>query len=156
MQDVQARALRDGIAYVDQWLAYRREFRDIPGLVVAIRHHGELLLSKAYGCANLENNVAMTTGHLFRIASHSKTFTATAIMQLVEHDRLRLDDRASATLPWLSSDITIRQLLNHTSGKSNDRFPIATSFAALPARVWCWSRTCDSSTATLATGCSDW
>ena len=120
MQDVQARALRDGIAYVDQWLAYRREFRDIPGLVVAIRHHGELLLSKAYGCANLENNVAMTTGHLFRIASHSKTFTATAIMQLVEHGRLRLDDRASATLPWLSSDITIRQLLNHTSGITRD------------------------------------
>jgi CubicO group peptidase (beta-lactamase class C family) len=120
MQDAQARALRDGIAYVDQWLDYRREFRDIPGLVVAIRHRDELLLSKAYGCANLENRVAMTTGHIFRVASHSKTFTATAIMQLVEQTRLRLDDRASATLPWLTSEITIRQLLNHTSGITRD------------------------------------
>lgn len=120
MQDADARALRDGIAYGDQWLDYRREFRDIPGLVVAIRHHGELMLSKAYGCANLENNVAMNTSHIFRIASHSKTFTATAIMQLVEQTRLRLDDRASAILPWLSSEITIRQLLNHTSGITRD------------------------------------
>jgi len=64
----------------------------------------------------------MTTGHLFRIASHSKTFTATAIAQLVEHGRLRLDDRASASLPWLQSNVTIRQLLNHTGGVIRDGF----------------------------------
>jgi CubicO group peptidase (beta-lactamase class C family) len=79
-----------------------------------------LLLSKAYGRAQLEDDVAMTPEHIFRIASHSKTFTATAIMQLVEQGRLRLDDRASASLPWLSSEATIRQLLNHAAGIIRD------------------------------------
>src|SRR5207253_732153 len=120
MQDQERRALQDGVAYADQWLEYRREFRDIPGLIVAIRHKGTVLLSRAYGCARLESGVALTTDHIFRIASHSKTFTATAIMQLVEKGRLRLDDRVAATLPWILSDITIRQLLNHTSGMIRD------------------------------------
>ena len=120
MQDQERRALQDGVAYTDQWLEYRREFRDIPGLIVAIRHKGTVLLSRAYGCARLEGGVALTTDHIFRIASHSKTFTATAIMQLVEKGRLRLDDRVAATLPWILSDITIRQLLNHTSGMIRD------------------------------------
>jgi CubicO group peptidase (beta-lactamase class C family) len=120
MMDRQAAALREGVAYADRWLEYRREFRDIPGLIVAIRHKGELLLSKAYGRANIEADVPMTPRHIFRIASHSKTFTATAIMQLVEQGRLRLDDRASAHLPWLTSVVTIRQLLNHTAGIIRD------------------------------------
>src|SRR5689334_19741229 len=118
MKDVEA--MRTGIAYADSWLEYRREFRDIPGLIAAVRYKGELLLSKAYGRANLEQDIAMTTRHIFRIASHSKTFTATAIMQLVEQGRLRLDDRASASLPWLESDVTIRHLLNHAGGIIRD------------------------------------
>jgi CubicO group peptidase (beta-lactamase class C family) len=120
MNDIERAALRDGVAYADRWLEYRREFRDIPGLIAAVRHEGELLLSKAYGRARLEDDVAMTTRHIFRIASHSKTFTATAIMQLVEQGRVRLDDRASAFLPWLSSEATIRQLLNHAGGVIRD------------------------------------
>src|SRR5690348_14812444 len=90
--------MQDGLKYADQWLEYRREFRDIPGLVIAVRFAGELLLSKAYGFARLEEPLPMSPSHIFRIASHSKTFTATAIMQLVEQGRLRLDDCASATL----------------------------------------------------------
>lgn len=120
MQDREDRALHDGMAYADRWLEFRQEFRDIPGLVVAVRYRGNLVFSRAYGYARLEDHVTMTTGHIFRIASHSKTFTATAIMQLVEQGRLRLDDRASATLPWLTSDVTLRQLLNHTSGMIRD------------------------------------
>src|SRR5690349_13054934 len=111
MNDAAAHAMRDGVAYADRWLDYWREFRNIPGLIVAVRYQGELLLSRAYGHADLEHEVAMTPGHIFRIASHSKTVTATAIMQLVEQDRLRLDDRASTTLPWLTSEVTVRQLL---------------------------------------------
>jgi CubicO group peptidase (beta-lactamase class C family) len=120
MNDLEDRALRDAVAYADQWLEYRREFRDIPGLVVAVRHGKDLLLSKAYGWASLEDDVAMMPQHIFRIASHSKTFTATAIMQLVEQGRLRLDDRASTYLTWLPSEVTIRQLLSHTGGLIRD------------------------------------
>src|SRR3954451_14580612 len=101
MNDVEVSALRDGVAYADRWLEYRREFRDHPGLVAAVQHHDDLLLLKGYGYAHLEDRVPMTPSHIFRIASHSKTFTATAIMQLVEQGRVRLDDRAAASLPWL-------------------------------------------------------
>jgi CubicO group peptidase (beta-lactamase class C family) len=120
MNEIEASALRDGVAYADRWLEYRREFRDHPGLVAAVQHADDLLLLKGYGYAQLEDCVPMAPNHIFRIASHSKTFTATAIMQLIEQGRLRLDDRASASLPWLSVDITIRQLLNHASGIIRD------------------------------------
>ena len=47
-------------------------------------------------------------------------FTATAVMQLVEQGRLRLDERASTHIPWLTADVTIRQLLNHAGGIVRD------------------------------------
>src|ERR1700694_3528796 len=101
-------AIKDALNYADEWLAYRREFREIPGLVVAVRRDQEALLSKGYGFAQLEPAVALTPQHIYRVASHSKMFTATAIMQLVEQGRLRLDDRAAVCLPWLSAEVTIR------------------------------------------------
>lgn len=113
-------ALLQGVAYADQWLEFRREFRDHPGLVVAVDKDGDLVLNKAYGFANLEHRTPMAPEHIFRIASHSKTFTATAIMQLVEQGRLRLDDRLAQHLPWLTSPATIRQALNHASGIIRD------------------------------------
>jgi D-alanyl-D-alanine carboxypeptidase len=112
--------LRDGVAYADQWLAHQRELREIPGVVVAIQHDDTLLLSKGYGFADLEPRVPMTPRHIFRIASHSKTFTATAIMQLVEAGRVRLDDPVSAHVPWVPAAVTIRHLLNHAGGVIRD------------------------------------
>src|SRR5215471_6619600 len=113
-------ALLEAAAYVDRWIAFRREQRDLPGLVVAIRHADELVWCKGYGCAQLDPPVAMTAEHVFRVASHSKMFTATAIMQLVERGQLRLDDRAAAYLNWLNSDVSLRQLLNHAGGVIRD------------------------------------
>jgi CubicO group peptidase (beta-lactamase class C family) len=113
-------ALREAAAYVDRWIAFCREHRDLPGLVVAIRHADELALCQGYGFAQLDPQVAMTTEHIFRVASHSKMFTATAIMQLVEQGKLRLDDRASAYVSWVQSDVTVRQLLNHAGGVIRD------------------------------------
>jgi CubicO group peptidase (beta-lactamase class C family) len=113
-------ALREAAAYVDRWIAFRREQRDLPGLVVAIRHADELLSCQGYGCAQLDPPVAMTPQHVFRVASHSKMFTATAIMQLVDQGKLRLDDRAAAYVSWLDSDATLRQLLSHAGGVIRD------------------------------------
>ena len=62
----------------------------------------------------------MTPEHVFRLASHSKMFTATAIMQLVEQGKLRLDDRTAVYVSWLNSDVTLRQLLNHAGGVIRD------------------------------------
>jgi D-alanyl-D-alanine carboxypeptidase len=113
-------AVRDAVKYADQWLDFRRELRDVPGMVVAVRHDREVLLSKGYGFAELDNSVPLSPRHVFRIASHSKMFTATAIMQLVERGRLRLDDRASMHIPWLTAEPTLRQLLNHAGGIVRD------------------------------------
>jgi CubicO group peptidase (beta-lactamase class C family) len=125
MSQGQSELLSDGVAYVDQWLTYQQKRREIPGIVAAIQWHDQLLLSKGYGCADLERDVPMTPQHIFRIASHSKTFTATAVMQLAELGKLRLDDRVATYVPWLEKQpglggATIRQVLNHTSGMLRD------------------------------------
>lgn len=117
--------LRDAAAYAGEWLGYQRERRDLPGLTVAIRYDDQVLLSRGYGYADLERGVSMQPSHIFRIASHSKTFTATAIMQLRERGALRLDDPLADHLTWLPRDggteqLTIRQALNHTTGIVRD------------------------------------
>src|SRR5919108_4051008 len=101
MNDTQRAAMLDGVGYADRWLAHRQQLRDIPGLVAAVCLDGQVLLARGYGFADLERQLPMTPEHIFRIASHSKTFTATAIMQLVEQGRLRLDDPLGTHLAWL-------------------------------------------------------
>ncbi|HXT36289.1 MAG TPA: serine hydrolase domain-containing protein [Chloroflexota bacterium] len=125
MSKLQPNLLHDAVDYADRWVAHQQDWKDLPGVVVAIRHEDQLLLAKGYGHADLERHIPMTPGHIFRVASHSKTFTATAIMQLVERGALRLDDRLADSIPWLRdkaglSDVTIRQVLNHSAGIVRD------------------------------------
>ena len=115
------RSLERAVEYLSSfWLSYRHPYANITGYAVAISRRGELVLNEAYGHADLRGPVALTPAHIFRVASHSKTFTATALMQLAERGRLRLDDPAAAFLPWLNEhrdrrirEITLRQLLSH-------------------------------------------
>lgn len=84
----------------------------------------DIVLSTAHGWADLENRTPLTPRHLFRVASHSKTFTATAVLQLVEAGRLRLDDRVEQWLPRsVGSPVgaaSVRELLSHGSGLIRD------------------------------------
>ena len=121
------RSLDRGVEYLSSWLSYRHPYTNITGYAVAISWRGELVLNEAYGYADLRGPVALTPAHIFRVASHSKTFTATALMQLAERGRLRLDDPATAFLPWLYEhhdrrirEITLRQLLSHGAGVTRD------------------------------------
>src|SRR5690242_16611220 len=66
----------------------------------------------AAGVANAETGEALTPQHRFRIGSVSKIFIATVVLQLVDEGALALDDEATPVV----SGITVRQLLNHTSG----------------------------------------
>ena len=73
--------------------------------------------------ANIEQNVPATAMTAYQIASTTKPFTATAIMMLVEEGKVSLDEKAAAYLSWLPpmySEITVRQLLTHTSGVNRD------------------------------------
>src|SRR4051794_31463281 len=74
--------------------------------------------------ADAAAGVALTTSHRFRIASHSKTFTATAIVRLAERGILRLDDRLDRWLPELAAadiaGVTLRELLAHGGGLVRD------------------------------------
>jgi len=115
--------VRSAAAYLDSWLAFRRDYLRLPGVQAAVLFDGELVLSGAYGLADVERDVELTREHLFRVASHSKTFTATAIMQLHEAGRLGLDDRLSRWLPFAGApagDVTLRELLSHAGGLTRD------------------------------------
>lgn len=118
-------AVEQAAAYADDWLAFRQRYLRIPGVQAALWHDGALALSTAHGYADVEHGEPLTPGHLFRIASHSKTFTATVVMQLVERGQLRLDDRCAdllgSTSPALA-EVTVRELLQHTSGLVRDGF----------------------------------
>lgn len=116
--------LREIAPYLSRWLATQLEARQVPGVQVAVRLDGELVLSRAYGVADLDSGEPLTTAHVFRVASHSKTFTAVAVLQLVEQGRLRLDDTAAELLPEVVgsplAEVTVRELLSHTSGAVRD------------------------------------
>jgi CubicO group peptidase (beta-lactamase class C family) len=90
-----------------------------PGLAVLIRQNGRTLFERAYGMRDLRSNLAITARTNFRLASCTKQFTAMAIMLLVHDGKLRYDERLTdifPNFPAYGRTITIRNLLNHTSG----------------------------------------
>jgi CubicO group peptidase (beta-lactamase class C family) len=88
------------------------------GLAVAVMQDGKLVFSRGWGKANLEWNTPVTPDTVFRIASNTKSFTAASVLILAERGRLSIDDKLSKYLPDFprGDEVTIRQLLNHTSG----------------------------------------
>ncbi|WP_183192628.1 serine hydrolase domain-containing protein [Brevibacillus fluminis] len=98
---------------------FTRWKEDTAGGYVAIRSKGELVFEKAYGLADMENKIPVTKSTLFHIASTSKQFTCFCILLLEESGLLDIDDDVKKYIPGLmpyECSITIRQLMNHTSG----------------------------------------
>lgn len=90
-----------------------------PGAAVAVIQHGKLVYTKGYGAANLEYNVPVVPETVFHVASVSKQFTAMAAVLLEQDGKLSLDDdvhRFLPELPGYGHKITVRHLLQHTSG----------------------------------------
>ena len=79
-------------AYAGSWLAYRTVRDRVPGIQAAVLFGDEVVHASAHGVADVDTGTPLTVEHRFRVASHSKTFTATAVVQLAEQGRLRLDD----------------------------------------------------------------
>lgn len=104
---------------VDKYIQSQMEREKVVGLTVGIIKNGEIVKVKGYGKANLEHNVATSENTVYKLASVSKQFIATAIMRMVEDRKLSLQDPVNkffkdAPTHW--SKITVRHLLNHTSG----------------------------------------
>lgn len=104
---------------VDLFVREKMKSKNIPGLSLAVVRDGKIILAKGYGMANLELNVPATEKTSYLIYSITKTFTAVATMILVEEGKISLDDPISkylSDLPTVWNPVSVRQLLNHTSG----------------------------------------
>lgn len=125
------------LARIDTMLMQAVENGDIPGVVALVARNGKVVYHKAFGMADNESGREMKTDDIFRIASQTKAVTGTAVMILWEEGKFRLDDPISNYIPGFKnpgvlktfnekdssyttepakSEITIRQLLTHTSG----------------------------------------
>lgn len=110
---------------------------DIPGVVALVARNGKIVYYKAFGMADNESKRPLKRDDIFRIASQTKAITSTAVMMLWEEGKFKLDDPISKFIPEFknpqvlksfhyedttyttvpaSGEITIRQLLTHTSG----------------------------------------
>lgn len=111
----------------------------IPQAVTFVAHHGKIVHYKAFGWKNIEKKIPCQKDDIFRLASQTKAITATAVLQLMEQGKIELDDPVKKYIPEFAhpqvlvtfnpadssfttrpakSDITIRNLLTHTTGIS--------------------------------------
>ena len=106
------------------WMEGQIAYRGLPGIAVGVVSDQTLVWANGFGFADVKAKLPMTPATKFRMASHSKLFTAVAIMQLREEGKLRLDDPVAKYLTWFKArpageddgPITIEQLLSHSSG----------------------------------------
>ncbi len=118
--------------YDDLMIKFMREHKP-PGAALAVAYHGRLVYARGFGLADLEARAAVEPLARFRIASVSKPFTATAVMQLVQQGKLHLDERVlpllklEAHLPWGArmdprwQEITVHHCLQHIGGWDRDK-----------------------------------
>lgn len=110
-------------AFLDNFFAEQMAELHVPGAVITVVKDGKIFFSKGYGYSDLEKKIAVTPDKtLFRAYSVSKSFTATAVMQLVEQGKLRLDEDISKYLKTFQlkgnfkEPVTLANLMTHTAG----------------------------------------
>jgi CubicO group peptidase (beta-lactamase class C family) len=114
-----AAGARADAAKIGQLMARYHQLGQFDGTVL-VADHGKIVYQHAFGLANREWQAPNTVDTAYRIASLTKMFTATLIMQLAEQGKLKLDDRIGQYVPELKpaigQQVSLHQLLNHTSG----------------------------------------
>ncbi|MHC4384074.1 MAG: serine hydrolase domain-containing protein [Planctomycetota bacterium] len=116
-------ALPEGFAdNVSDFARTVMELHEIPGLGIAVTRADEVVYAEAFGVRNIDTGEPLGPENLFHMASVSKPFVATAVVQLAERGKLDLDAPVTTYLPYFELDdprysqITIRQMLSHTAG----------------------------------------
>jgi len=107
------------VAQIDQIIEKARADQKLPAVSVAIALNGRTIFRKAYGFADLENNLIATPDTLFRTASIAKSMTAVGVLELEERGKLDLDapiQRYCPQFPGKKWPITTRELLGHLGG----------------------------------------
>jgi len=111
-----------GIRVFESWTQSQMAYSGQPGISVAVVKDQEVVWSRGFGYADEEEGIEATPESIYRIASISKLFTSTAIMQLRDQGKLSIHDKITDYLPWFKIDnqkgmpITIENLITHTSG----------------------------------------
>jgi len=131
-------------AFLDELMAKDMEEYHIPGAAISVVKDGELFFAKGYGYADLEKKIPVDPDKtVFAIGSLGKTFTWTAVMQLVEQGKLDLDADINNYLDFRIPDtypqpITLKHLMTHTSGFENRLLGSIVEDAkdVVPAREW--------------------
>jgi CubicO group peptidase (beta-lactamase class C family) len=127
---------------LDAWIASTVAQREQPGLSIGVVHDQDLIWAKGYGFADLAKRIPATPSTAYRIASISKLFTSTAIMQLRDGGKLRLDDKVGDRLPWFAvknvhpdgPSILVWHLLAHISGLPREATGVNWSDLTFPPR----------------------
>ncbi|MEO0512566.1 MAG: serine hydrolase domain-containing protein [Planctomycetota bacterium] len=125
---------------LDEKIEATRRHLGLPGAAVYVSRGGQPLVDDAFGVVSLETAEPLTLDHHFRIASLTKPFVATVLLQLADEGKVDLDDPVSEYLDGVPAGdrITLRVLAQHTSGLRNYiAIPaVKRAFAAEPERVW--------------------
>lgn len=103
----------------DEYIKREMAKRNVPGLAFALMKNGQVSREGAYGFANMETGARVGIDSVFELASVTKPITAISVMMLVEQKKLALDDPVNKYLPQVPAawhEITVRELLSHTSG----------------------------------------
>jgi CubicO group peptidase (beta-lactamase class C family) len=113
---------QDKVQKIDELVNQYYELGQFNGAIL-VSEGGNIIYSKGIGFADIENNIPNKTDTKFRLASVTKQFTATLILQLVEEGKIKLDGVLSKYLPYYRIDIgnkiTIHQIISHTAGLGN-------------------------------------
>jgi D-alanyl-D-alanine carboxypeptidase len=115
--------LSAALAYLPRWIEHQMRLVQQPGCAIAVVHKGKVVLDLALGLADERRAVALTPLHRFRVASHSKTFTAAGMLLLADRGRLQLDDAVGRYVGGLHPQVaraTLAQLLSHGAGLVRD------------------------------------
>jgi len=122
-QDIEANSSLTGFSEkVDSVVLNKMNQYNIPGLSIGLIRNDSIIYLKGYGVRSIKTGNPVTENTIFHTASISKLFTAVATMKLVEQNLITVDDKLVDILPELKyddnrvNDITIKNLLNHTSG----------------------------------------
>src|SRR5262249_7480771 len=112
------------IDLLSAWIEAQMAYNGQPGISIGVVYDQELVWARGFGYANVAQKIAAMPQTIYRIASITKLFTSTAILQLRDVGKLQLDDPITRHLAWFNIQnryadappITIRHLLTHTSG----------------------------------------